>query len=48
MGLAYAPQVGKNIRVVVIQNDNQIFLINPVITKKSWAREIEEEVAYLR
>ncbi len=42
-GLA-APQVGKNIRVVVIQNDNQIFfLINPVITKKSWAREIEEE-----
>jgi peptide deformylase len=42
-GLA-APQVGKNIRAIVIQNDKDImFLINPVITKKSWARETEEE-----
>lgn len=42
-GLA-APQIGKNIRVIVIQHDDNIFfLINPVITKKSWAREIEEE-----
>jgi len=42
-GLA-APQVGKNIRTVVIHHDNKtMFLINPEITKKSWAREIEEE-----
>jgi len=42
-GLA-APQIGKNIRLVVIHHDNKIyFLINPKITKKSWAREIEEE-----
>jgi len=43
-GLA-APQVGKNIRLIVINNekDKTLFLINPKITKKSWAREIEEE-----
>lgn len=42
-GLA-APQVGKNIRTVVIHHDDKtMFLINPEITKKSWAREIEEE-----
>lgn len=42
-GLA-APQVGQNIRAVVIrQADRTLFLINPRITKKSWAREIEEE-----
>jgi len=42
-GLA-APQIGQNIRVVVIHHDKKtIFLINPQITKKSWAREIEEE-----
>lgn len=42
-GLA-APQVGYNIRVVVIADGKKnIFLINPQITKKSWAREIEEE-----
>ncbi len=42
-GLA-APQIGKNIRVVVIHHDNKtLFLINPQITKKSWAKEIEEE-----
>jgi len=42
-GLA-APQVGQNIRVFVINHENKnIFLINPKITKKSWAREIEEE-----
>jgi len=42
-GLA-APQIGKNIRVIVINNENKtIFLINPVITKKSWARKTEEE-----
>jgi peptide deformylase len=42
-GLA-APQVGKNIRVVVIQEgDRTYFMINPQITKKSWARITEEE-----
>jgi len=42
-GLA-APQIGQNIRVVVIRHEDQnIFLINPQLTKKSWAREIEEE-----
>ncbi len=42
-GLA-APQIGLNIRLVVIYEDHKtLFLINPKITKKSWAREIEEE-----
>lgn len=42
-GLA-APQIGQNIRVVVISHNNKtLFLINPQITKKSWAKEIEEE-----
>lgn len=42
-GLA-APQIGQNIRLVVIRHeDKTLFLINPQITKKSWAREIEEE-----
>lgn len=42
-GLA-APQIGKNIRVVVIQEgDRTYFMINPQITKKSWARVTEEE-----
>ena len=42
-GLA-APQIGKNIRVIVVNFEDKIlFLINPQITKRSWAREIEEE-----
>jgi len=42
-GLA-APQVGHTIRLVVIHhNDKVYFMINPKITKRSWAREIEEE-----
>ncbi|MFZ4631669.1 MAG: peptide deformylase [Patescibacteria group bacterium] len=42
-GLA-APQIGKNIRAVVINyEDKTLFLINPKITKKSWAKEVEEE-----
>lgn len=42
-GLA-APQIGKNIRLIVISHEKKtIFLINPTITKKSWARKIEEE-----
>lgn len=42
-GLA-APQVGKNIRVFAVNDDkDSIILINPIITKKSWSRETEEE-----
>ncbi len=43
VGLA-APQIGKNIRLIVINYDKIIYtLINPVITKKSWAKSITEE-----
>ncbi len=43
IGLA-APQIGKNIRLIVVKiNDTSICMINPKITKKSWATEIEEE-----
>jgi peptide deformylase len=44
-GLA-APQVGYNIRLVVINDEKSgktIFMINPKITKKSWGQEIDEE-----
>ncbi len=42
-GLA-APQIGQNIRLIVINQDKKsLFLINPQITKRSWAREIEDE-----
>lgn len=42
-GLA-APQVGQNIRAIVIRHEKEtIFLINPQITKRSWARETDEE-----
>ncbi len=42
-GLA-GPQVGKNLRVFVILHENKsLFVINPKITKKSWARIKEEE-----
>ncbi len=42
-GLA-APQVGKNIRVFVINDEkNNIILINPKITKKSWAKDLDNE-----
>lgn len=43
VGLA-APQIGRNIRLAVINSKNGVFcLINPKITKKSWARELAEE-----
>ena len=43
VGLA-APQVGKNIRFIVVNIENKITcMINPVITKKSWAKEFGEE-----
>lgn len=43
VGLA-APQIGKNVRIIVINTeDGEIFMINPVITKKSFAKEMGEE-----
>lgn len=42
-GLA-APQVGKNIRLAVINSkDGPICLINPKIMRKSWAKELGDE-----
>lgn len=43
VGLA-APQIGKNIRLAVINSKDGVFcLINPKITKKSWALELDHE-----
>ncbi|MEA3464165.1 MAG: peptide deformylase [Patescibacteria group bacterium] len=43
VGLA-APQIGKNIRLIVINTkDGHVCMINPKITKKSWAKEWGEE-----
>jgi len=42
-GLA-APQVGENIRLIVLNHEGKnIIMINPQITKKSWAKKIELE-----
>lgn len=42
-GLA-APQVGKNIQLLVLRDEEKvIIMINPQITKKSWAKEVDEE-----
>jgi len=42
-GLA-APQIGENIRLIIINTkDGALLLINPKITKKSWAREWGQE-----
>jgi peptide deformylase len=44
-GLA-APQIGMNIRLVVIHDEatkKTIFMLNPKITKKSWGQEVDEE-----
>lgn len=42
-GLA-APQIGKNIRLAVINSkDGPVCLINPKIIKKSWAKELGQE-----
>jgi len=39
-----APQIGKNIRLAVVNSkDGPICLINPKITKKSWAKELGQE-----
>ncbi len=43
VGLA-APQIAKNIRLVVIHHKGKTrIMINPVITKKSWAKKTSEE-----
>ncbi|PLX20969.1 peptide deformylase [Candidatus Parcubacteria bacterium] len=43
VGLA-APQIGKNIRMIVINTkDGKITMINPVIKKKSWRTDVDEE-----
>jgi len=43
VGLA-APQVGKNIRLIVINTKDEILaMINPKISKKSWQKEIGDE-----
>jgi len=45
-GLA-APQVGQNIRLIVVRKDYEnsdvIIMINPKVTKKSWGKCVEEE-----
>lgn len=43
VGLA-APQIGKNIRLAVINSKDGVFcLVNPKLTKKSWASELGQE-----
>jgi len=43
VGLA-TPQIGKNIRIIIVNNNGEITtMINPKITKKSWARKIAQE-----
>lgn len=43
VGLA-APQVGQNIRLIAVNTKNGVIcMINPKITKKSWAKEWGEE-----
>lgn len=44
-GLA-APQIGKSVRIIIVNDEKtkkSVFMINPKITKKSWAQEIEDE-----
>lgn len=39
-----APQIGFNLRIIVISSkDGAIYMFNPEITKKSWAKEWDEE-----
>lgn len=43
LGLA-APQIGKNLNIFVINNKGKtLFVINPKITKRSWAKETDQE-----
>ena len=44
-GLA-APQIGMTIRLIVVNDEDRrqvIAMINPQITKKSWAQEVDDE-----
>ena len=42
-GLA-APQIGQSLRLLIMRHDDRTtVMINPQITKKSWAKEIDEE-----
>lgn len=42
-GLA-APQIGKNLRIIIVNNEKEnLVMINPQITKKSWGRKTELE-----
>ena len=42
-GLA-APQINQPIRLIIINHEDKIiYLINPKITARSWARDVEEE-----
>jgi peptide deformylase len=43
IGIA-APQVGQNIRMIIVAGaDGAMTMINPVITRRSWRKAIEEE-----
>lgn len=43
VGLA-APQIGKNLRLIIMRHqDDNLIMINPKITKKSWFKEWGEE-----
>lgn len=43
LGLA-APQIGKNINIFVINDKGKtVYIINPQITKRSWAKVVDQE-----
>jgi len=43
VGLA-APQVGENVQLLALRDEEKIIImINPQITKKSWAKDVNEE-----
>ncbi len=43
VGLA-APQIGINKRIIIVRTEDKILcMINPKITKKSWAKALDEE-----
>jgi peptide deformylase len=43
LGLA-APQIGKNLNIFVLNNKgNTLYIINPKISKRSWAKVVDQE-----
>jgi peptide deformylase len=43
LGLA-APQIGKNLNIFVVNDKGKtLFIINPKITKRSWAKVVDQE-----